>query len=228
MMLDRPVEVALRLQQQAELGVRGRVGRRERDGLLVGAHRVEEASRPSIRLREQVMRFGVPGLERDGLREPLRRGVEPVAHTLHEPEQVPAARETRCFAPDRLQQGRVGVKAPGPEMLAGLLEPRRRFRGKRLRRRRIGHGVAPPYATPSESASATSAALKHAIGARTMPAPIWPTPASRWAIPVVSTGRIPVSTTLRRSMPAGAAAKSRFGSDITGLRAQVTWYISRV
>ena len=40
-----------------------------------------------------------------------------------------------------------------------------------------------------------------------MPAPIWPMPGSRWAMPVLMTGKIPVSTTLRASMPAGVPAK---------------------
>ena len=48
-------------------------------------------------------------------------------------------------------------------------------------------------------ASAVAALVKHSSGARVMPAPIWPTPARRCAIPV--------STTLRASIPAGFPAK---------------------
>ena len=44
---------------------------------------------------------------------------------------------------------------------------------------------------PSLFANATTACVKHGIGARTMPAPICPTPASLCAMPVVITGRMP-------------------------------------
>src|SRR5262249_35003084 len=57
----------------------------------------------------------------------------------------------------------------------------------------------------SPRASAFTAAVKQAIGAVVPPAPIWPTPASRWAMPLLMTGSTPQSTTLRASMPAAAA-----------------------
>jgi hypothetical protein len=57
-----------------------------------------------------------------------------------------------------------------------------------------------------------TAAAKQAIGALVTPAPICPTPACRCAIPLLITGRMPESTTLRASMPAAAAAKSSEGS----------------
>src|SRR5437762_2970923 len=42
-------------------------------------------------------------------------------------------------------------------------------------------------------ASCRSASSKQPNGARAMPAPIWPTPASRCAMPVLITGAMPVS-----------------------------------
>ena len=59
------------------------------------------------------------------------------------------------------------------------------------------------HVTPSLSANATSAASKQPSGARTMPAPTWPTPGSRCAMPVLIVGAKPVSTTSRMSMPVG-------------------------
>ena len=61
-----------------------------------------------------------------------------------------------------------------------------------------------------------------------MPAPIWPMPASRCAMPVVTTGRMPVSTTLRTSMPHGAPAKSSAGRLIPGFLVTQISYISRL
>ena len=52
-------------------------------------------------------------------------------------------------------------------------------------------------------------AVKHASGARVMPAPIWPTPGSLCAMPVLMTGSMPVSTTRRASMPAGVPREDR-------------------
>ncbi len=58
-----------------------------------------------------------------------------------------------------------------------------------------------------------------------MPAPIWPTPASRWAIPVLMTGRIPASTTFRRSIPVALPRKSRGGRKKEPLSVSVISYI---
>jgi len=65
------------------------------------------------------------------------------------------------------------------------------------------HGVS----SGTVEASAVTALVKQSSGARVMPAPIWPTPAWRCAIPVLIIGRTPVSTTLRASIPAGVPAK---------------------
>ena len=70
-------------------------------------------------------------------------------------------------------------------------------------------------------ASAFTAAVKHAIGAVVTPAPIWPTPASRCAMPLLITGSMPQSTTLRASMPAADAAKSSAGSVNVGFAPSV-------
>src|SRR5262249_41497140 len=67
------------------------------------------------------------------------------------------------------------------------------------------------HATPMVSAKATSASSKHLSGALTTPAPTWPTPGSRWAMPVLMVGASPVSTTRRMSMPVGTPAKSIAG-----------------
>src|SRR4029078_5159161 len=61
------------------------------------------------------------------------------------------------------------------------------------------------------SASARVAWKKQSRGARTTPAPTWPTPASLCAMPVLMTGAIPVSTTRRMSMPLGTPEKSNAG-----------------
>src|SRR5262249_55928556 len=59
------------------------------------------------------------------------------------------------------------------------------------------------HATPMVCAKATSACSKHLSGAFAIPAPTWPTPGSRWAIPVLMVGVTLVSTTRRMSMPVG-------------------------
>src|SRR5262249_34886963 len=73
------------------------------------------------------------------------------------------------------------------------------------------------HATPMVSAKATSASSKHLSGALTTPAPTWPTPGSRWAMPVLMVGVTPVSTTRRMSMPVGTPAKSMAGIVHAGL-----------
>ena len=50
-----------------------------------------------------------------------------------------------------------------------------------------------------------------------MPAPIWPNPARLLAIPVLMTGKIPVSTTLRASIPVEIPWKSQVGIGKFGL-----------
>src|SRR5437867_4840605 len=77
-------------------------------------------------------------------------------------------------------------------------------------------------------ASRDTACVKHASGARVTPAPICPTPASRCAMPVLMTGRIPVSTTLRASMPAGVPPKLSAGSVNALLRPSVICVIANV
>ena len=74
---------------------------------------------------------------------------------------------------------------------------------------------------PSCCASAFTAAVKHAIGAVVTPAPIWPTPATRCAMPLLITGSTPLSTTLRASMPAADDAKSSAGRLNAGLAPSV-------
>src|SRR3990170_365035 len=78
------------------------------------------------------------------------------------------------------------------------------------------------------SANATSACSKTASGGRTSPAPTWPTPGSRWAMPVLMRGRRPSSTTLRMSIPVGVPRKSRAGMVKSLCSATVISYISRV
>src|SRR5262252_5810511 len=65
--------------------------------------------------------------------------------------------------------------------------------------------------TPSRRPNSRRASAKQASGALAMPAPTWPTPASRWAMPVLKMGAIPLSTTRRASMPVGVPAKPRAG-----------------
>jgi hypothetical protein len=72
-------------------------------------------------------------------------------------------------------------------------------------------------AAPYFTARASSAFTKQASGARTVPAPIWPTPGSREAMPVLMIGVIDVSTTLRISIPSGAPWKSQVGIGRLGL-----------
>src|SRR3954447_979071 len=79
-----------------------------------------------------------------------------------------------------------------------------------------------------QPASARIAVTKGSSGGRTTPPPMTPTPASRWAIPVSISGRTPVSTTLRTSMPTGVPRKPRAGIRKWSLSAQVMSYIVRV
>jgi hypothetical protein len=70
--------------------------------------------------------------------------------------------------------------------------------------------------------------VKHASGARVTPAPIWPTPGSLCAMPVLITGSIPVSTTRRASMHAGVPAKSSAGRVKAPFRLRVMCVIASV
>ncbi len=88
----------------------------------------------------------------------------------------------------------------------------------------------PRWARPRR-ASAPRAAIaleKQASGARAIPAPICPTPARRWAMPVLMTGAIPESTTRRASIPVGVPTNPSGGSAYDGLRASVIRPIRRV
>ena len=62
-----------------------------------------------------------------------------------------------------------------------------------------------------DSPRALIAETKHAIGAWDMPAPTWPTPGARWAMPVLMMGTIDRSTTFRASMRLGMPEKSKDG-----------------
>src|SRR6059036_802581 len=74
------------------------------------------------------------------------------------------------------------------------------------------------------SASASTACSKQARGARTTPAPIWPVPALRPAMPVLIKGVTPISTTRRTSIPAGAPRSSSVGMRKCGCSAkQISW-----
>ena len=61
-----------------------------------------------------------------------------------------------------------------------------------------------------------------------IPAPICPTPACLWAIPVLMTGKMPRSVTLRASIPAAVGAKLRAGSVNAGLPPRVMACIRRL
>ena len=63
-----------------------------------------------------------------------------------------------------------------------------------------------PFGGPGSATRAASAASKQASGARTTPAPIWPVPGIRPAMPVLMSGAIPVSTTRHTSIPTGVPA----------------------
>src|SRR6185503_11965495 len=77
-------------------------------------------------------------------------------------------------------------------------------------------------------AKAASACAKQASGARAMPAPTWPMPALRCAMPVLIAGAMPVSRTRRMSMPAATPAKSSAGICHFGLRAAAISPIARL
>src|SRR4029079_17440538 len=77
------------------------------------------------------------------------------------------------------------------------------------------------HVTPILSANATSACSKHWSGALTTPAPTWPTPGWRWAMPVLMVGASPVSTTNLMSMPVGTPAPSSGGIVPSGLLSTV-------
>src|SRR5690349_5890506 len=63
------------------------------------------------------------------------------------------------------------------------------------------HYAVPP--TPSRRPRLRMPSVKHSSGARAIPAPICPMPGRRCAIPVLITGRMPVSITRRASMAVG-------------------------
>ena len=60
-------------------------------------------------------------------------------------------------------------------------------------------------------ARAARACGKISAGGVTRPAPTWPTPATRPAMPVLICGRMPVRHTLLTSMPVGVPWNSRTG-----------------
>ena len=61
-----------------------------------------------------------------------------------------------------------------------------------------------------------------------IPAPTCPTPGFRWAIPVLMTGAIPLSTTRRASIAVGVPAKPSAGSANSEFTPSVMPYIARV
>src|SRR5947208_711371 len=105
------------------------------------------------------------------------------------------------------------------------------------------HDVGPPPFEPREEArqarpdrvhvprrelhgrSASSACSKQASGARATPAPTCPVPAFFPAMPVLMSGAMPVSTTRRTSIPAGAPRSSSAGMRKYGCS---PWQISRI
>src|SRR6185436_14842747 len=76
--------------------------------------------------------------------------------------------------------------------------------------------------------SADRASLKHDIGAVVMPAPIWPTPALRCAMPVLMIGSTPESATSLASMPAGVPPKLSGGSVNAGFAPSVMLSMRRL
>ena len=76
-------------------------------------------------------------------------------------------------------------------------------------------GAAPAAAQATglaRCASALSAPVKHCSGGVTRPAPTWPVPGTRPAMPVLIWGRIPVRATAATSMPVGVPRNSRIGT----------------
>src|SRR6185295_13235170 len=90
---------------------------------------------------------------------------------------------------------------------------RQSHQGHRIQITAAPHGVAHDAAHDASASapSATTAARKQANGARTTPAPTWPTPGFLCAMPVLMIGAMPVSTTSRTSMPVATPAKLRAG-----------------
>src|SRR5881409_2339008 len=113
----------------------------------------------------------------------------------------------------RAAQSRAPADRPGLEDGGPRHGPTMNVRGPEMaphtpqRSERPGEPVALLYSAPS----ASSAAVKQPRGARTTPAPIWPTPARRLAIPVLMAGVMEVSTTSRASTPTGLPRSSRAG-----------------
>ena len=77
------------------------------------------------------------------------------------------------------------------------------------------------------SASARSAFWKASTGGCVMPAPIMPMPGSLCAMAVLMIGRMPVSMTLRTSMPVGTPMKSSAGMVTLGLLPVVMVFMVR-
>src|SRR5581483_3991488 len=116
------------------------------------------------------------------------------------------------LARDRLHQRRVEA--------AGVEHDRQLVAGQRA----VGEDVEDAEGEPHRRA----ASRKGSIGARTSPAPTWPTPASRCAMPVLISGWMPVSAMRRTSIPVGEPRKSSDGMAWFGFSASVISYISRV
>ena len=93
-----------------------------------------------------------------------------------------------------------------------------------------GHGrrARASAAVRDSSARAASAFSKHSCGGWTSPAPTWPVPATRPAMPVLICGSQPVRATLRTSIPVGEPRKPMIGIAIAGFSASVSWYIRSV
>jgi len=74
-------------------------------------------------------------------------------------------------------------------------------------------------------ANASSASRKQFSGGFTSPAPTMPIPGFLWAMPVLITGNIPVSTTFLTSIAVGVPRKSRIGIRYSSFSAKVIEYI---
>src|SRR5262249_31633826 len=106
------------------------------------------------------------------------------------------------------------VDRGGPRVLALLVDgPPLPVADERVAAHRDDDGVAGSrhIDTPSRRPSSRSAPEKQAIGALAMPAPTWPTPASRWAMPALEVGGTPLAAPRRVSRRGGVPAKPRAG-----------------
>src|SRR5262245_43921051 len=157
--------------------------------------------RVSGKLRGEATRDVADAPRRDGCRG-VRRFRRDAGRRGRGPPEGSAARVAEARARPQLRRA---CRAADREARAALLAE---LRGGAILVAALGadhiwHRTIAVHQNWPDAASASTACSKQARGARTTPAPICPVPGTLLAMPVLMSGVIPVSTTLRTSIPTG-------------------------